>query len=325
MIRFFLYRFFKAFEKPIEILNESTLSRFISNESLLKKILLDKKFHTLWRKKIDNNITNEKYKINALKITKINNTYRALVKVVHSFTLTNCTNTKKSKEMISFIIVIKKETKKYHIINLYNKEFSPCEYSKTLCNYNSYIDREDEIKSLEEKINKIDTISNRFLEFKESQSRNIETARKNKYSIDNAIGYARKYALSYNNQYKDFSNSGGDCSNFVSQCVHAGGIPLSLTWRPYFTSWIRVNELYYYLLRKGLGNKSQSIMDCKPGSIIQFFSESKGFYSHSGIITEILSTEDCLYCCHTFDKLDYPLSEIYPYIYKKIRILNIIY
>jgi hypothetical protein len=143
--------------------------------------------------------------------------------------------------------------------------------------------------------------------------------------MDKAVSYARKHALYYNKKYDDFSNSGGDCTNFVSQCVHAGGLPLSLTWRPYYTAWIRVNELYYYILRKGLGEDSSSIMDSKRGSIIQFFSNTKGFYSHSGIITEIISDEDCLYCCHTYDKLDYPLSEIYPSIYTKIRILNIIY
>jgi len=325
MIRFFLYRFFKTFEKPMETLNESILSSFISNKSLLKKTLLDKKFHTLWRKEIGNTIINEKYKLKNLKIKKINNNYRALIKVVHSFTLNNCTNIKKSKEIISFVIIIKRETKRYHIINLYNKEFSPCEYKKTTCNCESYIDSENEIKYLEEKIDKINIISNDFLNFKESQFRNNETSRYNKYSREKTVNYARKYALIYNKQYTDFSNSGGDCTNFVSQCVYAGGIPLSLTWRPYFSSWIRVNELYYYLLRKNFGQESLSIINSNPGSIIQFFSDSKGFYSHSGIITEVISSKDCLYCCHTYDKLDYPLSEIYPSIYNKIRILNIIY
>jgi hypothetical protein len=125
MIRFFLYRFFKAFGKPMKTLNESILSRFISNENLLKTIILDKTFHTLWRKKIGNTITNEKYKMKNLEVVKINNNYRALVKVVHSFTLTNCKNIRNSKEVMSFIIVIKKEAKKYNIINLYNKECCP--------------------------------------------------------------------------------------------------------------------------------------------------------------------------------------------------------
>ena len=325
MIRFFLYRFFKAFGKPMKTLNESILSRFISNENLLKKILLDKTFHTLWRKRIGNTITNEKYKLKNIKITKINNNYRTLVKIIHSFTLTNCKNIRNSKEVMSFIIIIKKETNKYHIINLYNKECSPSRYDKALCNCDSYIDKENEIKHLEEKIEEIDIILKEFSDFKEAHLRNIEIPSKKKYSIDKAVSYARKHALSYNKHYEDFSNAGGDCTNFVSQCVHAGGLPLSLTWRPYYTAWIRVNELYYYILRKGLGKDLPSIMDSKPGSIIQFFSSTKGFYSHSGIITEIISDEDCLYCCHNFDKLDYPLSEIYPSIYKKIRILNIIY
>lgn len=325
MIRFFLYRFFKAFEKPMKTLNKTRLSKFISNENLLEKIFLDKTFHTLWRKKIGNILTNEKYRLKNIKVAKVNNNYRALVKVVHSFTLTNCKNIRNSKEVMSFIIVIKKDIIKYHIINLYNKECSPSQYDKILCNCESYIDRDNEIHYLEEKIKKIDLISKEFSDFKEAHLRNIEIPSKKKYSGDRTVIYARKHALSYNKQYKDFSNSGGDCTNFVSQCIHAGGIPLSLSWRPYSTSWIRVNEVYYYLLRKGLGKDLPSIIDSTPGSIIQFFSSTKGFYSHSGIITEILSENDCLYCCHSYDKLDYPLSEIYPLIYSKIRILNIIY
>jgi len=325
MIRFFLYRFFKAFEKPMLTPSESILSRFISNQYLTKKIFLDKTFQTLWRKKIGTTISNEKYKLKSLKVAKINNNYRAFAQVVHSFSFTNNKNTRKSKEIISFIIIIKKEMRRYHIINLCNKEYSPCDYDKTFCICDSYIDKKNGLKYLQEKIDKIDIILKDFLNFKETQFRNIEIPSTNRYSNDKAIIYARRHALSYNKQYEDFSNSGGDCTNFVSQCVHAGGIPLSLTWRPYYTSWIRVNELYYYLLRKGFGKELQSVMPNTPGSIIQFFSSTKGFYSHSGIITEIISDDDCLYCCHTFDKLDYPLSEIYPSIYNKIRILNITY
>lgn len=325
MIRFFLYRFFKAFGKPMKTLTKSVLSKFISNDDLLKTILLDKTFHTLWRKKIANSITDEKYKIKKLKIAKINTNYRALVTVVHSFTLINSKNMRNSKEVMSFIIIIKKEARKYCIINLCDKEYSPSQYERTLCNCDGYIDKENRIKYLEEKIKKIDIISKDFSEFKDVNFRNNKVLSKNKYSTADAVTYARKYALSYNNKYKSFSNSGGDCTNFVSQCVHAGGLPLSLTWRPYSTTWIRVNELYYYILRKGLGKNLSSVENSELGSILQFFSESKGFYSHSGVITEILSDEDCLYCCHSYDKLDYPLSEIYPSIYTKIRILNITY
>ena len=45
------------------------------------------------------------------------------------------------------------------------------------------------------------------------------------YDRKSAAGYAMKWALSRNTAYKDYEEWGGDCTNFISQCVHAGGIP----------------------------------------------------------------------------------------------------
>lgn len=39
-----------------------------------------------------------------------------------------------------------------------------------------------------------------------------------------AAQYADQYATSYNPLYPSFANSGGDCANFVSQALKAGGI-----------------------------------------------------------------------------------------------------
>lgn len=43
------------------------------------------------------------------------------------------------------------------------------------------------------------------------------------YSGSRAASYANKYATSYNSYYKSFANDGGDCTNFVSQCICDGG------------------------------------------------------------------------------------------------------
>src|SRR5882724_2152390 len=41
-----------------------------------------------------------------------------------------------------------------------------------------------------------------------------------------AVKYAWRYAISYNDNYPYFSYLGGDCTNFVSQVMHAGGWPM---------------------------------------------------------------------------------------------------
>lgn len=43
------------------------------------------------------------------------------------------------------------------------------------------------------------------------------------YNGANAATYAKKWYNGQNPQYNDYSGSGGDCTNFVSQCVLAGG------------------------------------------------------------------------------------------------------
>lgn len=48
------------------------------------------------------------------------------------------------------------------------------------------------------------------------------------YDREAAVEYARTYALVYNKDYPNFDSgtpNSGDCMNFVSQCIHAGGMP----------------------------------------------------------------------------------------------------
>lgn len=48
------------------------------------------------------------------------------------------------------------------------------------------------------------------------------------YDRNKAVAYAHKYAYSRNPNYYNFDNIGGDCTNFVSQVLAAGGEPPKL-------------------------------------------------------------------------------------------------
>lgn len=56
------------------------------------------------------------------------------------------------------------------------------------------------------------------------------------FSVSAMKTYANKYTSSsndytyYNKQYKNYNNSGGDCCNYVSQCLKAGGMKSFSTW-----------------------------------------------------------------------------------------------
>lgn len=52
------------------------------------------------------------------------------------------------------------------------------------------------------------------------------------YTLDmeKAIAYADQWALSRNPLYEDFTGRGGNCANFVSQCMYAAGFPINGEW-----------------------------------------------------------------------------------------------
>ena len=55
-----------------------------------------------------------------------------------------------------------------------------------------------------------------------------------KYNRQKAVEYADKYYVKYNSKYKDCNGIGGDCTNYVSQCIgdkeEGGGIAFDRTW-----------------------------------------------------------------------------------------------
>ncbi len=44
-----------------------------------------------------------------------------------------------------------------------------------------------------------------------------------------AVAYAKRWAMARNPAFYDFSELGGDCTNFVSQCVYAGSLVMNFT------------------------------------------------------------------------------------------------
>ncbi len=101
------------------------------------------------------------------------------------------------------------------------------------------------------------------------------------YQREKAVQYAHKWAFGRNPAYYNFTGIGGDCTSFVSQCIHAGGAPMNykkdLGW--YYNSvnsrapaWSGVQFLYNFLTtNKGVGPKGLLIplRDIEIGDIIQ--------------------------------------------------------
>lgn len=150
------------------------------------------------------------------------------------------------------------------------------------------------------------------------------------YNRDAAVRYAKKWALGRNPAYFDFSNYGGDCTNFISQCLFAGAGQMNYTptfgW--YFISarnrapaWSGVPFLYNFLTgNKGIGPFAQvtESEQLKLGDVIQL-GDSRGEFYHSLMVTGF-SSEGILISTHSYDALDRPLNS---YHYQTIRFLHI--
>ena len=149
------------------------------------------------------------------------------------------------------------------------------------------------------------------------------------YNRDAAVQYARRWALDRNPKYYDFEAVGGDCTNFVSQCIFAGAGVMNETpivgwfYRSSFdrtASWTGVEYLYRFLVRneaRGPYGHLVSLEEANPGDIVQLGTNGGGFY-HSPIITAVEPT--VLVAAHSYDVLDRPL---FSYTYELIRVIHI--
>lgn len=154
------------------------------------------------------------------------------------------------------------------------------------------------------------------------------------YDREKAAAYAKQWANGRNLQYYDYSKLGGDCTNFASQCIYAGGPVMNYSknngWfyispNNHSTSWTGVRFLYQYLIRKtGVGpfGHETDINGVQVGDISQFQSTSP-YYTHTQVVVSVgepRSLENILVAAHTIDSINRPLST---YTFKKIRFVHI--
>ena len=144
-----------------------------------------------------------------------------------------------------------------------------------------------------------------------------------------AVRYARRWALSRNPAYYNFEYIGGDCTNFVSQCIFAGAGVMNYTpvygW--YYNSladrtasWSGVEYLYNFLVTNNSVGPYASVVN-KNGVvevyIIQLGRADGDFY-HTLFILE--TEPQILVAAHSYDALDRALST---YNYDVARFLHI--
>ncbi len=146
-----------------------------------------------------------------------------------------------------------------------------------------------------------------------------------------ATSYAQKWALSANPDYYHFGGIGGDCTNFISQCLLAGGGVMNYNYlkgwyynssRDRSPSWTSVSEIMKFLLRKedsiGPFGKVVPLSQIEIGDVLQL-RQNPTHFNHSVIVTRIVGKQIYV-CAHTNDALDKPLGE---YMYYEIMPIHI--
>lgn len=154
------------------------------------------------------------------------------------------------------------------------------------------------------------------------------------YDRKKVYDYAKKWANSRNPKYYNFDPVGGDCTNFVSQCIFAGCNQMNYNknngW--YYIdgnnkspSWTGVEFLYKFLINNitaGPSGIETNIDNLDIGDVIQLSFDGNKF-THSLIViqngTDALNT---LIAAHTFDVFGKSVAE---YGYKKLRCIHIMF
>jgi len=159
------------------------------------------------------------------------------------------------------------------------------------------------------------------------------------YDRPRAVEYAKRWALSRNPLFFDFTGQGGNCTNFVSQCVFAGCGVMNYTptfgW--YYRSpsdrapaWTGVEAFYDFLTGAPdfasanggsgpYGADARTSGEILVGDVIQLANEEGDFY-HTLIISGFTDT-DVLICAQSDDALDRPLST---YDYASLRVIHVL-
>lgn len=130
---------------------------------------------------------------------------------------------------------------------------------------------------------------------------------KRMYNRERAVSYAHKYWNSHNPAYRYFSTN--DCTNFISQCLYAGGFPMIKGHRgqgwwykqgnpdSWSYSWAVANSLYWFLR-----NRTQPVsrvQDLQIGDVICYDFEGDGRWNHNTIVTSKDANGEAYVNAHT--------------------------
>ncbi len=176
-----------------------------------------------------------------------------------------------------------------------------------------------------------------------------KTASNKSYNRDAAIEYAKSWVgqRNYTGDYLAYDDYGGNCQNFASQCLFAGGLAMDYKgtstchWKFYSQtlnenskpsgrsySWTGVEPFYdYCYYNTGVGIIAEvewGTAHTQKGDVIQVGAMAR--WRHSLFVTDVEYDEngyatEIIVASNTADRINYPLSA---YIYTAPRLIHIV-
>lgn len=209
---------------------------------------------------------------------------------------------------------------------------------------------EEEI--LNEALTAVEGLSREKDSFNSGEQETQDYVADHKYNSQAAIKYAMTWVdpvevIRNENNFGVYDTYGGNCNNYISQCLYAGGIPMdyegdiNTQWKWYGESvnldetdegrspaWAGVAEFYTYA-SENTGYGMDAIVDDNVysgsvGDILQYGHNDE--WLHSVIITEVVKDKnanvlDYLINSNTTDRTNYPASA---YGYSDLRLIKIV-
>lgn len=321
-----LYDLCLLISTPYEKLNLFSHNIYTLDSFILEEIYLNKLFNFKWRKKLNSSFNNFQFDYDYDILEQNTQFIKLKLNLKLCFIVENSKSNILSACIHEYIVILEYLHNTFKIQFLIENEENPLIYNYALkadlSEIRNFIFSYHQ-NSWTNKLSSIDLLYDTFMTSGFFSNNNHSTRKHSNFNITDACAYAEKYALKANPKYKSFDGIGGDCTNFISQILYAGGVKQTNTWKPYTNPWVRVEEIYLYLTTQNLATKLPNEKSLSKGCLIQFYTPKIGKFFHNGFITYELPNNDYLYCCHSYNKLNYPLSQIYPNKYPTLRALTI--
>lgn len=169
------------------------------------------------------------------------------------------------------------------------------------------------------------------------------------YDREAAVAYAMEWVdpieVVRNDAWTEYDDYGGNCNNYISQCLYAGGIPMDSEgenqWKWYGEavntrqtnsgrsgSWAGVEDFYDYAQSNtGTGLNADTTANVylgEAGDVLQYGTGTE--WNHSVIITDRVTDssgqfQDYLINSNTTDRINYPASA---YAYSDLRLIKVL-